>query len=170
MKPTLERAALTALLFFLALAPSRAAEPPSQAVAVLDAPYEKVWDATVASLRDSGYRISRERRSSGFVEGQRGRTITHVGEGDPFEELKRISWFEQSIPDMRSASEYRVILNVEVHSVETERTRVQVRGQIVGIDRPRGRRGMPRPISVPSRGVVEAELLQHIRQRLGLAS
>src|SRR5262249_40126679 len=170
MSRRLKRAALVALIFFLIFPPSRAAAPPSQAVALLNAPYEKVWDATVASLRDGGYRISRERRSSGFIEGQLGRTVTHMGGGDAFAELKRISWFEESVPDMRSASEYRVILNVEVHSVETERTRVQVLGQIVGIDRPRGRRGMPRPISVPSRGVVEAELLQHIRERLGLAS
>jgi hypothetical protein len=169
MRPRRMLPALLALLLFLALAAARAAEPPSQAEAVLDAPYEKVWDAAVASLRDGGYRISKERRSSGFLEGQLGRNVSHMGEGDPFAELKRISWFEESVPDMRSASEYRVILNVEVHPAETERTRVQVRGQIVGVDRPRGRRGVPRPISVPSRGVVEAELLQHIRERLGLA-
>jgi hypothetical protein len=169
MSRRLKRAAPVALIFFLTLTQSRAAAPPSQAVAVLDAPYEKVWDAALASLRDAGYRISKERRSSGFIEGQLGRTVTHLGEGDPFAELKRISWIDESIPDIRRASEYRVILNVEVHPAETERTRVQVRGQIVGVDRPRGRRGVPRPISVPSRGVVEAELLQHIRERLGLA-
>ncbi len=76
---------------------------------------------------------------------------------------------DESIPDVRSASEYRVILNVDVKSATPERTQIDVRGQIVAVDRPRGRRGVPRPIPVPSRGVVEAELLQHIRERLGLA-
>jgi hypothetical protein len=167
-RPTL---ALPVVLFcFVTFSPSRAEEPASQAAAVLDAPYDKVWDATVASLRDSGYRISKDRRSSGFVEGQLGRTITHMGEGDPFAELKRISWIDESIPDVRVASEYRVILNVDVKSTTPEHTRVQVRGQIVAVDRPRGRRGTPRPIPIPSRGVVEAELLQHIRERLGLTS
>src|SRR5207249_10944081 len=126
MSRGLKRAAPLALLFFLTLPPSRAAEPPSQAVAVLDAPYEKVWDAAVASLRDAGYRISKERRSSGFVSGQLGRTVTHMREGDAFAELKRISRFDESIPSARRASEYRVILDVEVHPVETARTRVQV--------------------------------------------
>jgi hypothetical protein len=169
MNPRLKQAGPLALLLFLILPPSRAAQPPSQAVAVLDAPYEKVWDATVASLRDSGYRISKERRSSGFVEGQLGRNVTHKGEGDPFAELKRISWIDESIPDVRMASEYRVTLNVDVKSATPERTRVQVRGQIVAVERTRGRRGMPRPIPLASRGVVEAELVQHIRERLGLA-
>jgi hypothetical protein len=54
MNRKLKRAAPVALLFVLTLSPSRAAAPPSQATAVLDAPYEKVWDAAVASLRDSG--------------------------------------------------------------------------------------------------------------------
>ncbi|HSD10229.1 MAG TPA: hypothetical protein VLF14_04545 [Candidatus Binatia bacterium] len=168
MRPNLMQPALGALLLFLALPLSRAAEPAPRAQAVLDAPLEKVWDATVASLRDGGYRISRERRSSGFVEGQLGKPIRYGGEEDPFAELKRISRFEESIPDVRVSSEYRVIVNVEVHQAEPERTRVDVRGQIVAVERRRGRRGMPRPIPLVSRGVVEEELLQHIRERLGL--
>jgi hypothetical protein len=156
-------------LLFLALPLSGAAEPPPHAEAVLDAPLEKVWDAAVASLRDGGYRISRERRSSGFVEGQLMKTIRYASEEDPFAELRRISRFEESIPDVRRSSEYRVILNVEVHPAEPERTRIAVRGQVVAVERTRGRRGMPRPIPLVSRGVVEEELLQHIRERLGLS-
>ena len=45
----------------------------------------------------------------------------------------------------------------------------QVRGQIVAVERTRGRRGMPRPIPLVSRGVIEGEFLQHVRERLGLA-
>src|SRR5436190_4856771 len=118
MKPKRMLAAVAASLFLLALPPSRAAEPPPRAEAVLDAPPEKVWDAAVASLRAAGYRISKERRSSGFVSGQLGRTVTHTGEADAFAELRRISRFDESIPDVRRASEYRVILNVEVHPAE----------------------------------------------------
>jgi hypothetical protein len=159
--------ALAPLLVLLAWPPSRAAEPAPHVEAVLDAPLEKVWDATVASLRDGGYRISRERRSSGFISGERMRPVRYLGEEDPFAELRRISRFEESIPDVRRASEYRVILNIEVHAAGPERTRVDVRGQVVAVERTRGRRGMPRPIPLVSRGVVENELLQHVRERLG---
>jgi hypothetical protein len=169
MKPRRMLPAVAASLFLMALPPSRAAEPPPRAEAVLDARAEKVWDAAVASLRDAGYRISKERRSSGFVSGQLGRTVTHTGDADAFAELRRISRFDESIPDVRRASEYRVILNVEVHPAEAARTHIEVRGQIVAVERTRGRRGMPRPIPLVSRGVMEADLLQHIRERLGLA-
>lgn len=173
MRPSPMQPVLGALLFFLVLPLSRAAEPPPQVEAVLDAPLEKVWDAAVASLRDGGYRITRERRSSGFVSGERGQpvpyTLSYTDAGDDrFAELRRISRFDESIPDVRRASEYRVTLNVGVHPVESERTRIDVRGQIVAVERTRGRRGVPRPIPLVSRGVVENELLQKVRERLGL--
>jgi hypothetical protein len=169
VKTRLLRPAMGALLVILVSALSGLAAPPPQTQAVLDASPDKVWDATLASLRDGGYRISRERRSSGFVEGQLARPIRYGGEEDPFAELKRISRFDQSIPDVRVSSEYRVILGVELHPADGERTRIDVHGQVVAVQRARGRRGAPRPIPLVSSGVVEEELLDRIRERLGLS-
>jgi hypothetical protein len=70
------------LLLLLARSSPLLAESPPSAHAVLDASVDAVWDATIESLRDTGYKIREERRANGTVSGRRTRIGCLLSEPD----------------------------------------------------------------------------------------
>jgi hypothetical protein len=151
-------------------APLLASEPSGKATGVVDATPEATWKSAEKALRDSGYRIV-EDKSPRFVSGRRGRPVRHWGEEDEaVQELRRICRFDErmSLSNLKRFSEYYVILDVQVHAVEPGKSGVVVIGKIIAVERTRGRRGMPRPTGLPSLGVAENELLQKIREGVGM--
>ena len=159
---------LGALLCGLA-APCFASEPPPQTTATVDAPPEAVWNAAEKALRDGGYKIGHE-KSPTFLSARRIHWIRNWNQEDEaVKELRRIASFdERKSIDARGLSEYYVTLDVQVRPMEPGKSNVEVHGKIIAVERTRGRRGMPRPTPIPSRGVVETELLQKIREGVGM--
>jgi hypothetical protein len=147
-----------------------ASEPPGTATAVIDAPPEATWKSADKALRDAGYRIV-EDNSPTFVSGRIGRPVRHWGEEDEaVKELRRICRFDErmSLSNLKRFSEYYVTLDVQVHDAEPGKSRVVVIAKIIAVERTRGRRGMPRPTGLPSLGVAENDLLQKIREGVGM--
>jgi hypothetical protein len=58
-------------LFLIATSSPLYAEPPPSVRAVLDAPVDAVWDATIESLRDAGYKVREEHRVEGIISARR---------------------------------------------------------------------------------------------------
>lgn len=149
-------------------APGLASDPPPETTALVDAPPEAAWKSAEKALRDGGYKIGKE-KSPTFLSGRRIHWIRNWSQEDEaVKELRRIARFDERISiDARRLSEYYVTLDIEVRPAEAGKSTVQVHGTITAVERSRGRRGMPRPTPISSRGVVETELLQKIREGTG---
>jgi hypothetical protein len=162
------------LLSVLAIVVASTAVHPSSATAaagaqaVLDAAPDRVKEATVASLKEAGYKVSEPRRSGGDVTARRARPVKHTGEeDDATTDLQRIAKVDDAWQaDVKSLSEYYVNVSVAMHPMENNRTGIVVRAQITGARRTRGRRGAPLPVPIESNGVLEQDLIAQIRERL----
>jgi hypothetical protein len=144
-----------------------ASAPPADAHAVLDASFDAAWEATVASLRDAGYKVSGERRAQGSVSGRRTRRVGRTNEDEGARELQRIIRTEPRVGiDVRGLSEYYVTLTVRLGSVDRGKTGIDVVGQIMAVRRRRGGAGMPQPVPLTSNGVLEEEFVQRVQEQL----
>ena len=168
-KRLLHRALVLGALSCSLAAPVLAADAPPQMTALVDASPEAAWKSADKALRDSGYKVGQE-KSPTFVSGRRIHWIRNWSQEDEaVKELRRISGFELRMSiDARRLSEYYVTLDVQVKPADGGKSTVVVHGKIMAVERARGRRGMPRPTAIPSRGVVEAELLEKIRTGVGM--
>src|SRR5262249_3252064 len=95
-------------LFVAATATPLGAAAPPGAHAVLDASKDAVWDATVASLTDSGYRIRTQNRDRGTLTARRTRSVGRLNEQEATQELRQITLAEprRGVVDARGMSEY----------------------------------------------------------------
>ena len=143
----------------------------TSAQAVLDAAPDRVKEATVASLKEAGYKVSEPRRSGADVTARRARVMKHMDEeDDAATELQRIAKVDDAWQaDVKSLSEYYVDVSVAMRPLASNQTRIAVHAQITGARRTRGRRGAPLPVPIESNGVLEQELIAQIRERLARA-
>ena len=154
-------------LFLVATSSSLPAAPPPHVRTILDASVDAVWDATIASLRDTGYKVSEERRAQGSVSGRRTRLVGRMKEDDAAKELKQIYRTEPRVGiDVRGMSEYYVTLTARIGSSEHGKTGIDVVGKITAVFRRRGGAGAPMPVALTSNGALEEELVQRVRERL----
>ncbi len=156
------------LAVFLAAtaSPLGAAAPPG-AHAVLDASKDAVWDATVASLTDSGYRIRTQNRDRGTITARRTRSVGRLNEQAATQELRQITLAEprRGVVDARGMSEYLVELNARISPSEGK-TEIGVMGKITAVYRRRGGAGAPQPVALRSSGFLEQEVVQRVQDRL----
>jgi len=144
-----------------------AAAPSPSTRTVLEASFDAAWEATVASLRDAGYKVSGERRAQGSVSGRRTRRVGRTNEDEGARELRRIIRTEPRVGiDVRGLSEYYVTLTVRLGSVDSGKTGIDVVAQIMAVRRRRGGAGMPQPVPLTSNGVLEEEFVQRVQERL----
>jgi hypothetical protein len=155
------------LALFLVAAPSLFPAAQPYARTILDASVDAVWDATIASLRDTGYKVSEERRARGSVSGRRTRLVGRMKEDDAAKELKQICRTAPRVGiDVRGMSEYYVTLTARIGSSEHGKTGIDVVAKITAVFRRRGGAGAPMPVALDSNGALEEELLQRVRERL----
>jgi hypothetical protein len=154
-------------LFLVATASPLAAQPQPPAQAVLDASKDAVWDATIAALTDSGYRIRDKHRDSGTIAARRTRSVGRLNEQEATQELRQITRAEprRGVIDARGMSEYHVNLNTRI-SPSDGKTEISVTGTITAVYRRRGRAGAPVPLGLNSSGFLEQELVQRVQDRL----
>lgn len=168
MSPTSLSSLMVLLSALFLLAPSSAlrAEPAPSVRAVLGAPFDSVWEATLESLRDTGYRIRDEHRSRGAVTARRTRLVGRAREEEATQELRQITRREPHVGiDARGMSEYYVELTARLHPSGAQ-TSIDVVAKITAVFRRRGSAGAPRPVPLASSGYLERELVQGIKERL----
>lgn len=152
-------------------------QPPPVALKLLRSGRDAVWNAAVAELEERGYEIDSAAREDGTIEA---RQLDRVRTMRQAEEIRREV---ARIADLEAArrrgltviSELHVQPKLEIADAGERATRLWVTCRIRVIDRSQGMvlapgivHVIPQSFELPSKGVVERELLRRIGHRLFL--
>ena len=133
-------------------------------------PAADLWDAPRGVLAEAGFEVVSEDRAKGVLVARRRKTIVTAAERrEAAKELSRIAYLDD--PRVGGAAnrmtESVVTVNVRMGGADSAEFSMGVKAEIAVVDAAK-RDGKTVPVTrpVPSRGVLEKELLAKIRERL----
>jgi hypothetical protein len=149
-------------------------EPSHRQQKLLQAPYDEVWKAAHAAVDEAQWSVTDADEAEGEIRASL-RRRSRSGEGLE-RELARVADLGKARQlGLGPLAEYVVMYTIEVRRAEEDRTGLDVSTEIVAVDQqvvllpPGILHAIPRNFPVPSKGVLERQLVERIAEHLLLS-
>jgi hypothetical protein len=149
-------------------------EPSHRQQKLLQAPYDHVWNAARATLEEAQWSVTEADEAEGALQASV-RRRSRSGEGLE-RELARVADLSKARQlGLGPLAEYLVMYTIEVRRAEDDRTGLDVSTEIIAVDQqvvllpPGILHAIPRNFPVPSKGVLERQLVERIAEHLLLS-